>query len=121
MKKIFLLLLCLFLVTGCSNPAVIQSISVDEVYQNLNNSEYHIIDVRRLYEYEQGHLENAILLPVAEIDKIVDQIPDKKAKIIVYCRTGNRSHDAANRLIELGYTEVYDMDGIESWPYEVIK
>jgi rhodanese-related sulfurtransferase len=48
-------------------------------------------------------------------------LTDKDAKILVYCRSGNRSATAAKELIEMGYTDVYDFGGIMSWPYEIVK
>ncbi|MDN5322530.1 MAG: phage shock protein [Clostridia bacterium] len=60
-----------------------------------------------------------MLLPLNSIEeKVVELIPDKDTKIFVYCRSGNRSKTASELLIKLGYTNVYDMGGINDWPYE---
>lgn len=81
-----------------------------------------IVDVRRLSEYENGHIPGAILLPVDNIGKQPPELlPDKHATILLYCRSGVRSRDAANKLIDMGYTGVYDMGGIIDWKYEVEK
>ncbi len=78
-----------------------------------------ILDVRTQEEYEDGYIENAILLPDYEINDNAETIlPDKNAKILVYCRSGNRSASSAKALIKMGYTDVYDFGGIIDWPYE---
>jgi rhodanese-related sulfurtransferase len=60
-----------------------------------------------------------MLLPLNSIEeKVVELIPDKDTKLFVYCRSGNRSKTASELLIKLGYTNVYDMGGINDWPYE---
>jgi len=80
-----------------------------------------IVDVREPSEYATGHIKNAKLLPVGDIAKLAaTELPDKSAKILVYCRSGRRSRAAAEALISLGYTNVIDFGGITSWPYEVV-
>lgn len=120
-RKIIILCCFVILICGCGKQVMVQNISKEMVYELLDNEDYHIIDVRRLYEYEAGHLKNAILLPLDEIETISEIIPDKNAKIIVYCRTGNRSKQAALLLIEQGYTEVYDMGGMEGFDFDTLK
>ncbi|MCL2190031.1 MAG: rhodanese-like domain-containing protein [Defluviitaleaceae bacterium] len=79
-----------------------------------------ILDVRSLAEYKTGHIRNAILLPVDEIEeKARELLPNKDALIMVYCRSGIRSHTAAMQLVDMGYTDVYDFGGILDWPYGV--
>jgi phage shock protein E len=81
-----------------------------------------ILDVREQSEYDSGHIPNATLLPVGDIAaKAAEALPDKDQKILVYCRSGNRSKTAANELVALGYTQVYDFGGIIDWPYDVVK
>lgn len=81
-----------------------------------------LIDVRTQSEYDEGHISNAILLPNETIGTVQPtQLPDKKATILVYCRSGNRSKQAADKLIKMGYQHVYDFGGITSWPYEITK
>lgn len=77
-----------------------------------------ILDVRTQPEYDTGHIENAVLLPNTDIrDKAKDVLKDKDQKILVYCRSGNRSQTAAAELISMGYTQVFDFGGIIDWPY----
>ena len=74
-----------------------------------------ILDVRTVSEYEENHLETAINIPIDELQIRLDEL-NKKNKIIVYCRTGNRSSTAIEILIEAGYTEIYHMyEGISIW------
>ena len=81
-----------------------------------------VLDVREDSEFAQGHVPNAVLLPLGQIkDKADDVLPDKDAEILLYCRSGNRSRQAAMILLDLGYTNVYDFGGIVSWPYDVVK
>lgn len=91
-------------------------ITVDQVHEILvNDEDYFIIDVRNKEEYNQGHLDGAFLIPLDEIKQRVAEIPRNKP-VIVYCRTGIRSSEAANILIEGGFKAVYDMKGgIVEW------
>ena len=78
-----------------------------------------MLDVREEAEYITGHAEDAVLLPVDEIDADTAQavIPDKNSAILVYCRTGRRSERACAALEKLGYTNVFDIGGLIGWPY----
>ena len=81
-----------------------------------------MLDVREQSEYDAGHIPGAVLLPSGSVQQMAaDVLPDKDAKILVYCRSGNRSRTAANVLVSLGYTQVYDFGGIINWPYDVVK
>ena len=78
-----------------------------------------ILDVRTAEEYAEAHIPGAVLLPNEEIGtERPGELPDLEAEILVYCRSGNRSAKAAKKLVELGYTKVYDFGGINSWTYE---
>ena len=81
-----------------------------------------LIDVRTPEEYASGHIPGAILLPVSEINDRKDDLPaDLDTPIIVYCRSGNRSAQAAQALVELGYAKVYDLGGIGNWTGELVR
>ena len=81
-----------------------------------------VLDVRTAEEFAEGHIKGAILLPNDEItSKAASMLPDKNQVILVYCRSGRRSALAANELVALGYTHVFDFGGIISWPYETVK
>ncbi len=83
---------------------------------------YVILDVRTQQEYDGGHIPSAILLPYDQIPERAEGVlKDKGQKILVYCRSGNRSKTGSTYLVELGYTNVYEFGGINTWPYEIVK
>ena len=100
--------------------AKFQKISAEKAKKMLDeNPDILLVDVRSEAEYKERHIPGATLLPLPEIDsKATEVLPDKDAVIIVYCRSGMRSANAANRLASMGYTRIYDMGGINGWPYD---
>ncbi len=83
---------------------------------------YIILDVRTEEEYKEQHIKNAILIPHTEIEQRAEkELTDKNQLILVYCRSGNRSKTASKILAELGYTNVMEFGGINSWAYGTIK
>lgn len=81
-----------------------------------------ILDVRTKEEYDAGHIPNAMLLPNEDIgSEDIDILPDKKQLILIYCRSGNRSKQAAQKLVDLGYENIMEFGGIIDWPYETVK
>ena len=82
--------------------------------------DYVILDVRTQAEYDESHIPGAILIPHDTVATAAeDALPDKGQLILVYCRSGNRSKQASQALVDLGYTNVVEFGGINSWPYEV--
>ena len=82
---------------------------------------YIILDVRTQEEFDEAHIEGAILIPDYEItDKAESVLKDKNQLILVYCRSGRRSKLAASDLVSLGYTNVKEFGGIIDWPYETV-
>ena len=75
------------------------------------------MDVRTEDEYNEKHIDGASLLPLDEIDNdsIAAIVSDKDSPIIVYCKSGNRSHQALLKLQELGYSKVYDLGAMSNW------
>jgi rhodanese-related sulfurtransferase len=99
-----------------------KQISPKEAKQIMDDSDgYIILDVRTQSEYDQGHIPNAVLLPNETIgtDEI-EILPDKNQLILVYCRSGNRSKQASQKLVDLGYTNIYEFGGIIDWPYDIV-
>jgi len=83
------------------------------------NPDAIILDVRTQEEFDSERIPGAVLLPYDAVnDLAAEALPDKNAVILVYCRAGRRSQLAADALAEMGYTNVYDFGGIDSWPYE---
>lgn len=86
-----------------------------------SGDELIILDVRTLDEYKSGHIPNSILIPNETIGKERPELlPDLDTEILIYCRSGNRSEQAARKLINMGYTKVYDFGGIIDWPYDIV-
>jgi len=80
-----------------------------------------ILDVRSRQEYDSGYIPKAVCIPSNELrTRASFYLPDKKAMILVYCKGGSRSREAAASLVSMGYTNVFDFGGINSWPYEII-
>jgi rhodanese-related sulfurtransferase len=87
-----------------------------------NEKEIILLDVRTKEEYKSGHIEDSILIPVDDLEANAENtLKDKSAPVFVYCRSGNRSVSAANILLKLGYTNVYNLGGIRDWPYDIVK
>ncbi len=83
--------------------------------------DYIILDVRTQEEFDEAHIDGAILIPDYEIaDKAESILKDKNQLILVYCRSGRRSKKAASELVSLGYTNVKEFGGIIDWPYETV-
>lgn len=78
-----------------------------------------LLDVRTVEEYTEKHIPGSVLIPVEVINtQANEKLKDKNAAIFVYCRSGNRSAIAAQALADMSYTNVYNLGGINNWPYE---
>jgi len=100
---------------------VLEKITAEKAKEMMDSDQPIILDVRTTEEYEEGHIEGAILIPDNEISaKAEELLTDKNATILVYCRSGRRSALAAQDLSDLGYTKIYDFGGIIDWPYDVV-
>jgi len=120
--KLLLLFLVLTLLIGCSPAnAEFSTMSQQEAYELItSDSDVIVLDVRSEAEFLSGHIEGAILLSVQEIESHAESILlDHNAVILVICQSGNRSRTAAQALVDLGFTNVYDIGGIISWPGEI--
>ncbi len=87
----------------------------------LQTQNAYLIDVRSAEEFAEGHVTGAINIPVDQISSVTDEIDDKDAVIMVYCRSGNRSQQAYNSLTDLGYHVVLDAGGVNSYTGELEK
>ena len=138
MKKYFIMLIILLAVTllaGCSSQPQASGDDMQEEeinYQNIapaeaknrlaNEEGIILLDVRTEQEYVENHIPNSLLIPVEVLEKgATTKLPDKYAIIFIYCRSGRRSVTAANILIALGYKNIYNLGGINDWPYETKK
>mgnify|MGYP000747572795 CR=1 FL=1 len=123
MKRMIPLLLSLLLLAGCGGNTAdssYQQISQEEAKEMMDSQDVIILDVREQDEYDSGHIPGAMLLPAGTIDEATaaDVIPEKDSTVLVYCRSGNRSKTASSTLADLGYTNIYEFGGINTWPYE---
>ena len=85
-------------------------------------TDFVLLDVRTEAEYLERRIAGAILLPNTEIeDRAAAVLPDQAQTILVYCRSGRRSAEAANALSRLGYTNVYDFGGLQDWAYDTVS
>ena len=120
-KRSFALLLVLvLLLTACEQAASYEQITQEEAKQIMDTTNgYILLDTRTQEEYDQSHIPGALLIPHTEIaERAEEELPDKDQVILVYCRSGNRSKQASEVLAELGYTNVKEFGGINTWPYE---
>lgn len=127
MKRIGLLLVCLLLLTGCAGAEPdrvpeYQQIDQARAREMMAQDDGHVVvDVRRLDEYESGHIPGAICIPNESIGcDSPEALPNYDQIILLYCRSGNRSKEAAQKLAEMGYTGIYEFGGIIDWTGEVV-
>ena len=126
MKRILPLLLCLLLLTGCggnTSDSSYEQITQEAAKEMMDTQEVIILDVREQDEYDSGHIPGAVLLPVGTIDETTaaEAIPEKDSTVLVYCRSGNRSKQASDKLANLGYTNIVEFGGINDWPGETVS
>lgn len=95
----------------------------EEAYARIQSGEdLLVVDVRTREEYDAAHLPGALLLPNEEIGaQRPEALADLHQTIFLYCRSGVRSKAAALKLVDMGYTRVYDIGGIINWPYETVS
>jgi len=108
---------------GSSGDAVYQKITAEQAKEMMDSGKpYILLDVRTEEEYAAKRINGAMLIPNTVISKrAATELPDKSALILVYCRSGRRSANAAKELIRMGYTGVYDFGGINSWPFDTVS
>ena len=99
-----------------------RQISQEEAKEMMGRDDGHVVvDVRRQDEYDAGHIPGAILLPNESIgDTPPEALPDRNQIILIYCRSGNRSKEAAQKLFDMGYTNIYEFGGIITWTGEIV-
>lgn len=94
-------------------------ITSEEAKNMMESGGVTVVDVRRPEEYAEKHIPGAILVSNETIaEKSDEMLPDKDAVLLIYCRTGVRSKQASDKLIKLGYRNIYDFGGIIDWQYE---
>lgn len=121
MKRLIPFILTVLFFTGCASGK-----KEDITYRQVSSGEaaammekesgYIILDVRTQEEFEEKHIVGAINIPNEAIGSDdIPELPDKDQLIFVYCRSGNRSKQASEKLAKLGYTNIIEFGGINSW------
>ena len=126
MKRIMPLLMALLLLAGCGaqpEESTYRQITAEEAAAMMEEeSGYLILDVRTAEEYSEKHIPDAVNIPNESIGaEDLPALPDKNQLILVYCRSGNRSKQASEKLAALGYTNIVEFGGINSWPGETVS
>ena len=107
------------MVFGCSSKNKYQSIAMDEAFSMMEDmNEYVLVDVRTIEEYNDGHIPGAINIPNESITSAPSEL-DKEDTIFIYCRSGSRSKQASSKLVDLGYTKIYEIGGIIDYDGEL--
>ena len=115
------------MLAGCTAPAgnsgTYQQITMDEaIVMMAEESNYIILDVRTAEEFADKHIPGAINIPNESIgEEEIAELPDKDQLIFVYCRSGNRSKQASEKLAALGYNDIREFGGINDWPGETVS
>ena len=121
------ILMALLLLSGCAAQAQkeqsYRQINMDEAIAMMEaESDYIILDVRTPEEFSEKHIPGAINIANETIgSEEIPELPDKDQLILVYCRSGNRSKQASEKLVALGYTNIVEFGGINDWPGEVVS
>ena len=117
------LLAALLVACGVSSKISYRQITADEAAQMMQEeTDFVLLDVRTQEEYASGHIPGAICIPNETIgSEEIPELPDKDQLILVYCRSGNRSKQASQKLAEQGYTNVVEFGGINGWTGEIVQ
>ena len=131
MKKCIPLILAIsiiFVLAGCGTSAEqeensYQQVSMEEAVEIMEEETgYIILDVRTEEEFSERHIPTAINIPNESIgSEELKELPDKEQLVLVYCRSGNRSKQAAEKLTEMGYTNIVEFGGINDWTGETVS
>ena len=127
MRRILVFLFSVFVLTAFSVVALADSsyVQIDQetAKQMMEKDDGHIIvDVRRQEEYDEGHIPGAILIPNETIiSEKPDELSDPDQTILIYCRSGRRSKEAAQKLADMGYTNIYEFGGIIDWTGNIVS
>ena len=130
-RMLALLLITLCVLSGCTAQGTgrkevgmsYTQIDQETAKEMMQRRDGHVIvDVRRQEEYDQGHIPGAVLIPNEQIGtERPEKLPDRDQVILVYCRSGSRSKQAAQKLADMGYTRVVELGGLNTWTGEVVR
>ncbi|MCQ4637162.1 rhodanese-like domain-containing protein [Anaerovorax odorimutans] len=108
--------------SSAANMDAYHKITAEQAKKMMDEGGVTVVDVRTEQEYKSGHIPGSILVPNEEIGtEQPKELPDQDAVLLVHCRTGIRSKEASDKLVKMGYKNVYDFGGIVDWPYETVE
>lgn len=127
--KTAIMLLMMLLAASCHSPEEEEArapqytrITAEEARSMMDAGNVTVVDVRTPEEFAGHHIEGAVNIPNETIGSGRPALlPDGDAVILIYCRSGRRSREAAMKLIGMGYGHVYDFGGINDWPYGTVE
>ena len=118
MKKLIILFFSLLILGGCSGDSY-QTISSEKALEMMEDSQVNVIDVRTPEEFAAGHIPNATLMPLDQLEQLQSEL-DKSKEYIIVCRSGKRSATASSLLIEKGFKNIYNLsNGMNGWSGEI--
>ena len=126
-KLLLIVMAVLLLLTGCAAPAEqansYRQISMDAAIDMMESEQdYILLDVRTPEEFRERRIPGSINIPNETIGTAeIPELPDKGQLILIYCRSGNRSKQASEKLVSLGYTNIVEFGGINDWPGDTIS
>jgi phage shock protein E len=110
----------MLMIAACSpasqSSATVQNLSPSQYVADFSEAQtaHLLVDVRTPEEYASGHIAGSVNIPLQELQSRMSEIPSNQA-VVLYCRSGNRSGQAATLLRDAGYTQIYDLGGIIDW------
>ncbi|GHH99137.1 rhodanese-like domain-containing protein [Neobacillus kokaensis] len=122
MKKFAFTLVFVLMIflTACGNKGY-KNVTAEDAKQLIGNNKLIVLDVRTQEEYQQGHIPNATLIPLQELEGRLNELKTDAAYLVV-CRSGKRSAQASEILTDNGFIKVYNMTGgMNNWRYEIEK
>ena len=131
MRRYAVVFLVLIIMSGCAMGEVMEGDGMERSYTQISQETakemmtrddgHVVVDVRRQDEYDGGHIPGAILIPNESIEaEPPETLPDLDQIILVYCRSGRRSKEAAQKLFDMGYTNIYEFGGIIDWTGDIV-
>lgn len=123
MKKLGLLTAILFgllvMIAGCQAQPTYESVSSENAKELIDEQKVEVVDVRTEEEFNQGHIPGAKLIPLDQLDNHIDEL-EKEQSYLIVCRSGNRSTQASEQLVDNGFTHIYNLkNGMSGWTYDV--
>ena len=121
MQKILISLVVLLLLAGCStNQASFETIDMNTIENKVADG-WKIVDVREVEEFENGHIPNALNVPLSSISQGEHSVLEQDQKYIIICQSGNRSKTASEQLHKAGFEVLNVKQGMGSWTGDIVS